>query len=463
MPRVKRGVTAKARHKKILNQSKGYRGRRGNVYRIAKEAVMKAGQYQYRDRRNKKREFRALWIARINAAVRELGMSYSVFMNGLKKASIDIDRRCWPIWPCTTRRRLTRSRSRPKPLWPECSKPKREAISASLFFRPMQELESIVAAALAEFSGCGDAAALENSKARYLGKTGRLTELLKSLGGLPAAERPVAGARINEAKGRLEAALERRRQELSDARLARQLAADALDVSLPGRGLAVGGLHPITRTVQRIEALFHSLGFAVADGPEIEDDFHNFTALNTPENHPARSMQDTFYVEGGMVLRTHTSPIQVRYMETHAPPIKIIAPGRVYRVDSDATHSPMFHQVEGLWIDEQVTFADLKGVLTDFLRRFFERDDLKVRFRPSFFPFTEPSAEIDMGFGDGWLEISGAGQVHPNVLRAVGIDPERYQGFAFGMGPDRLAMLRYGVDDLRLFYENDLRFLRQFA
>jgi phenylalanyl-tRNA synthetase alpha chain len=327
----------------------------------------------------------------------------------------------------------------------------------------MQEIESIVAAALAEFAGCGDAAALENSKARYLGKTGRLTELLKSLGGLPAAERPVAGARINEAKGRLEAALERRRQELSDVRLARQLATDALDVSLPGRGLGVGGLHPITRTVQRIEALFHSLGFAVADGPEIEDDFHNFTALNTPENHPARSMQDTFYVEGGMVLRTHTSPIQVRYMETHAPPIKIIAPGRVYRVDSDATHSPMFHQVEGLWIDEQVTFADLKGVFTDFLRRFFERDDLKVRFRPSFFPFTEPSAEIDMSFGDGWLEISGAGQVHPNVLRAVGIDPERYQGFAFGMGPDRLAMLRYGVDDLRLFYENDLRFLRQFA
>ena len=327
----------------------------------------------------------------------------------------------------------------------------------------MLELEPIVAAAVADFAACADAAALENSKARYLGKTGRLTELLKSLGRLPAGERPAAGASINEAKSRLEAALERRRQELSDAKLARELAADALDVSLPGRGLAVGGLHPITLTIERIEALFHSLGFAVADGPEIEDDFHNFTALNTPENHPARSMQDTFYVEGGMVLRTHTSPIQVRYMETHAPPIKIIAPGRVYRVDSDATHSPMFHQVEGLWIDEHVTFADLKGVFTDFLRRFFERDDLKVRFRPSFFPFTEPSAEIDMSFGDGWLEISGAGQVHPNVLTAVGIDPERYQGFAFGMGPDRLAMLRYGVDDLRLFYENDLRFLRQFA
>jgi phenylalanyl-tRNA synthetase alpha chain len=327
----------------------------------------------------------------------------------------------------------------------------------------MDELDSIVSNAVRHFGACADAAALEDAKAQYLGKGGKMTELLKSLGRLPAAERPAAGARINVAKATLEAALERRREELANARLAKELAADALDVSLPGRGTAVGGLHPVTRTLQRIEALFHSMGFAVADGPEIEDDFHNFTALNTPENHPARSMQDTFYVDGGMVLRTHTSPIQVRYMETHAPPIKIIAPGRVYRVDSDATHSPMFHQVEGLWIDENVSFADLKGVFTEFLRRFFERDDLQVRFRPSFFPFTEPSAEIDMGFGDGWLEISGAGQVHPNVLRAVDIDPERYQGFAFGMGPDRLAMLRYGVDDVRLFFENDLRFLRQFA
>ena len=327
----------------------------------------------------------------------------------------------------------------------------------------MQELESIVAAARSEFAGCDDAAALENVKATYLGKGGRLTEVLKTLGRLPASERPAAGARINEAKAELETALQRRREELAEIGLARKLAADALDVSLPGRGQGVGGLHPITRTLQRIEMLFHSLGFAVADGPEIEDDFHNFTALNTPENHPARSMQDTFYVEGRMVLRTHTSPIQVRYMETHAPPIKIIAPGRVYRVDSDATHSPMFHQVEGLWIDENVSFADLKGVFTDFLRRFFERDDLQVRFRPSFFPFTEPSAEIDIGFRDGWLELCGAGQVHPNVLRAVGIEPERYQGFAFGMGIDRLAMIRYGVDDLRLFFENDLRFLRQFA
>jgi phenylalanyl-tRNA synthetase alpha chain len=328
----------------------------------------------------------------------------------------------------------------------------------------MDPLDTIVAAALAEFASCNDGAGLENAKARYLGKTGRLTEQLKTLGKLPAAERPAAGARINEAKTALEQALVRRREELADLRLSQQLAGQALDVSLPGRGAGVGTLHPITRTMRRIESLFHSLGFTVADGPEIEDDFHNFTALNTPEDHPARSMQDTFYVEGGMVLRTHTSPIQVRYMESHLPPIKIIAPGRVYRVDQmDATHSPMFHQIEGLWIDEHVSFADLKGVFTEFLRRFFERDDLKVRFRPSFFPFTEPSAEIDMSHGDGWLEISGAGQVHPNVLSAVGIDPERYQGFAFGMGPDRLAMLRYGVDDLRLFYENDLRFLRQFA
>ncbi len=326
----------------------------------------------------------------------------------------------------------------------------------------MDDLTALVDRARDEFGRCDDPAALENAKARYLGKSGAITEQMKTLGKLSSAERPVAGQRINEAKAAIEAALSTRRDALADAKLAAQLAADALDVSLPGRGAGVGGLHPLTRTLERIETLFHSLGFEVADGPEIEDDFHNFTALNTPENHPARSMHDTFYVEGGHVLRTHTSPIQVRYMETHAPPIKIIAPGRVYRVDSDATHSPMFHQVEGLWIAEDVSFADLKGVFTEFLRRFFERDDLKVRFRPSFFPFTEPSAEIDMNWGDGWLEISGAGQVHPNVLRAVNIDPERYQGFAFGMGPDRLAMLRYGVSDIREFYVNDLRFLRQF-
>jgi len=327
----------------------------------------------------------------------------------------------------------------------------------------MNEIDHIVAAAQGDFAAAADPAALENAKARYLGKAGALTELLKSLGKLPATERPAAGAAINAAKVELEAALARRRDALGDAKLARQLAAESLDVSLPGRGVGAGGLHPITRTLERIETLFRSLGFEVADGPEIEDDFHNFTALNMPEDHPSRSMHDTFYVEGGRVLRTHTSNVQIRYMETHRPPIKIIAPGRVYRVDSDATHSPMFHQVEGLWIAEDVTFADLKGVYTEFLRNFFERDDLKVRFRPSFFPFTEPSAEIDMSFGSGWLEISGAGQVHPNVLRAVGIDPERYQGFAFGMGADRLAMLRYGVSDVREFFLNDLRFLRQFA
>ncbi|MGE5089524.1 MAG: phenylalanine--tRNA ligase subunit alpha [Candidatus Levyibacteriota bacterium] len=325
-------------------------------------------------------------------------------------------------------------------------------------------LNAIVEAALAEFAACADPAGLENAKARYLGKSGALTAQLKSLGQLPAADRAAAGAAINAAKSRLERALGERRDALAEAKLAAQLAADALDVSLPGRGRGSGGLHPLTRTLERIETLFRSLGFDVADGPEIEDDFHNFTALNTPENHPARSMHDTFYVDGGMVLRTHTSPIQIRWMETHAPPIRIIAPGRVYRVDSDATHSPMFHQVEGLWIADDVSFADLKGVFSEFLRNFFERDDLTLRFRPSFFPFTEPSAEIDMRFGNGgWLEIAGAGQVHPNVLRMVNIDPERWQGFAFGMGPDRLAMLRYGVDDLRLFYENDLRFLRQFA
>jgi len=328
----------------------------------------------------------------------------------------------------------------------------------------MDDLSRIVDEAMAEFAACADSAGLENSKARYLGKSGALTTQLKSLGQLPATERAAAGARINAAKARLEEALTARRTALADAKLAAQLAADALDVSLPGRGRGVGALHPLTRTLERVERLFRALGFDVADGPEIEDDFHNFTALNTPENHPARSMHDTFYVDGGMVLRTHTSPIQIRWMETHAPPIRIIAPGRVYRVDSDATHSPMFHQVEGLWIADDVSFADLKSVFSEFLRNFFERDDVTLRFRPSFFPFTEPSAEIDMRFGDGrWLEIAGSGQVHPNVLRAVNIDPERWQGFAFGIGPDRLAMLRYGVDDLRLFYENDLRFLKQFA
>lgn len=324
-------------------------------------------------------------------------------------------------------------------------------------------LETLIAQAGAEFAACSDLPTLENSKAKYLGKSGSLTQLLKGLAQLDAGERRIAGARINDAKEKIEAALLKRRQEISRMKVDAELAAQALDVSLPGRGLGLGGLHPLTRAEQRIEAIFASMGFSVADGPEIEDDFHNFTALNMPPNHPSRSMQDTFYIEGGYVLRTHTSPVQIRYMETHQPPIKIIAPGRTYRVDWDATHSPMFHQVEGLWIDTEVSFADLKGVLAEFLRKFFEREDIQMRFRPSYFPFTEPSAEIDMSFGDSWLEMGGSGQVHPNVLRQVNIDPERYQGFAFGMGIERLAMLRYGIDDLRLFFENDLRFLKQFA
>ena len=327
----------------------------------------------------------------------------------------------------------------------------------------MEKLETIVQEALKLFAGIGDAAALEQAKARYLGKAGALTGLLKSLGTLPAVERPAMGARINAAKERLDAALAAQREKIQSQKLEAKLAQDALDVTLPGRGPGIGGLHPVTRTMQRIEALFHAIGFEVADGPEIETDYYNFTALNQPENHPARSMHDTFYVDDGKhLLRTHTSPIQIRYMETHRPPIKVIAPGRVYRVDSDATHAPMFHQIEGLWIDEHVSLADLKGVVADFLRNFFERDDLAVRFRPSFFPFTEPSAEIDMSFGGSWLEIGGCGMVHPNVLRNVNIEAEKYQGFAFGLGPDRLTMLRYGVNDLRLFFENDLRFLKQF-
>jgi len=326
-----------------------------------------------------------------------------------------------------------------------------------------QDVDAIVKEALATFAGIDDADQLEQAKARYLGKAGTLTQLLKRLSKLPAAERPAFGGRVNAAKEQLEVALEEQRGRIQNRRLETRLAEETLDVTLPGRGLGVGGLHPVTRTLERIEALFRSMGFEVADGPEIETDYYNFTALNQPENHPARSMHDTFYLaDGKHLLRTHASPVQIRYLEGHRPPLKIIAPGRVYRVDSDATHSPMFHQVEGLWVDERINFADLKGVLIEFLRKFFERDDLKVRFRPSFFPFTEPSAEIDMSFGDGWLEIGGAGMVHPNVLRNVDIEPEKHQGFAFGLGVDRLTMLRYGVNDLRLFFENDLRFLRQF-
>jgi phenylalanyl-tRNA synthetase alpha chain len=342
----------------------------------------------------------------------------------------------------------------------------------------MDQFDQLVQQATAEFAAAADGVQLEQAKARYLGKAGLLTEHLKGLGKLAADERRAAGAAINRAKEAIEAALDARREALREAVLAAQLAAEALDVTLPGRGTAQGGLHPVSRTLERIEVLFRSIGFVVADGPEIETDWHNFTALNTPENHPARSMHDTFYLEGrdDVLLRTHTSPVQIRTMLDHVarygerdsmPEIRVIIPGRVYRVDSDATHSPMFHQVEGLWVGEAVSFADLKGVIADFLRKFFETEALQVRFRPSFFPFTEPSAEIDVAFMSGalkgrWLEIAGCGMVHPNVLRFGGIDPERYTGFAFGMGPDRLTMLRYGVNDLRLFFEGDLRFLSQF-
>ena len=306
-----------------------------------------------------------------------------------------------------------------------------------------QDVDAIVEEALAAFAGANDAGQLEQAKARYLGRSGALTQVLKGLSKLPVAERPMFGARVNAAKEKLEGAHEAQRVHIESRALETSLSGDALDVTLPGKGLGVGGLHPVTRTLRRIETLFRSMGFEVADGPEIETDYYNFTALNQPENHPARSMHDTFYLaDGKHLLRTHTSPIQIRYMETHQPPVKIIAPGRVYRVDSDATHSPMFHQIEGLWIDEHITFADLKGVLVEFLRKFFERDDLKVRFRPSFFPFTEPSVEIDMSFGSGWLETGGAGMVHPNVLRNVNIDSEKYQGFAFGLGPDHAALRR---------------------
>ena len=331
----------------------------------------------------------------------------------------------------------------------------------------MDNFDGIIADAKSIFDSAPNLAALEQAKARFLGKTGALSDMLKALGKLPAAERPQVGALINKAKEQIEALLQARREAIELALLEARLAEEALDVTLPGRGRDRGGIHPVIRTWQRIEAIFRSVGFDVADGPEIETDWYNFTALNQPENHPARSMHDTFYVEGGLLLRTHTSPMQVRYARKHKPPIKVISPGRTYRVDSDATHSPMFHQVEGLWLEEDISFADLKGVYTDFLRKFFETDALEVRFRPSFFPFTEPSAEIDMAFATGphkgrWLEISGAGQVHPSVVRNFGLDPERYIGFAFGSGLERLTMLRYGINDLRLFYEGDLRFLKQF-
>ena len=361
----------------------------------------------------------------------------------------------------------------------------------------MNELDSLVAEARLSFTRALTPAELENAKAQYLGKSGRITELMKGLASLPVDEKKSRGATINLAKQAIEAALTQSRQALADAELAVQLRAEALDVTLPGRQRAQGSLHPISLSLERIEAIFGSMGFQVAQGPEIESDWFNFTALNTPEDHPARSMHDTFYVERPLgadpgaapnLLRTHTSPMQIRHAVQHVkqyaaahphnvnadglycgamPEIRVIAPGRTYRVDSDATHSPMFHQVEGLWVGENISFKDLKSVYLDFVQTFFETRELDIRFRPSFFPFTEPSAEIDLMFAKGplkgrWLEVSGSGQVHPQVIRNMGLDPERYIGFAFGSGIDRLTMLRYGVNDLRLFFDGDVRFLSQF-
>jgi phenylalanyl-tRNA synthetase alpha chain len=346
----------------------------------------------------------------------------------------------------------------------------------------MSDLDKLVSTARSDFAAAATPADLENAKARYLGKVGCVTELLKALGTLSVEEKKARGAQINAAKQQIETALDAAREALASQALDAQLKAEAFDVTLPGRQRGIGGLHPVARTMERIEAIFGSMGFDVADGPEIETDWMSFTALNNPENHPARSMQDTFYVdvkdgEGHWLnLRPHTSPMQVRYARAHAkqyagvdpmPDIRVIAPGRTYRIDSDATHTPMFHQVEGLWLGENVSFKDLKVMYLEFMKAFFETDQLELRFRPSYFPFTEPSAEIDVRFDRGplkgkWLEVAGSGQVHPNVVRNYGLDPERHIGFAFGSGIDRLAMLRYGVNDLRLFFENDLRFLSQF-
>jgi len=326
----------------------------------------------------------------------------------------------------------------------------------------MQQLEEVVGQAKAEIEGVNDVATLDEIRVKYLGKKGFFTEQMKTLGALSAEERPAAGAVINQAKQQVQDALNARRDALVEQELNQKLAAETIDVSLPGRRIENGGLHPVTRTIERIERLFGEMGFKVECGPEIEDGFHNFDALNIPAHHPARTDHDTFYFNPDLMLRTHTSGVQIRTMEHQQPPIRIIAPGRVYRNDYDMTHTPMFHQVEGLLVDEHASFTELKGILHDFLRNYFE-EDLTIRFRPSYFPFTEPSAEVDvMGKNGKWLEVLGCGMVHPNVLRSVGIDPEKYSGFAFGMGVERLTMLRYGVNDLRAFFENDLRFLKQF-
>ncbi|MFO7305361.1 MAG: phenylalanine--tRNA ligase subunit alpha [Gammaproteobacteria bacterium] len=336
------------------------------------------------------------------------------------------------------------------------------------------DLSTLVAAACAEIAESQNVEQLEAIRVRLLGKKGEITARLKALGSMDPETRRVAGAKINEAKEKLQTAIEERRAQLEEELLARQLASETVDVTLPGRGQRIGGLHPVTRVRRRIEQIFKSAGFQIADGPEIEDDWHNFEALNIPANHPARAMHDTFYFPDGRLLRTHTSPVQVRVMERQKPPVRVIVPGRVYRCDSDMTHTPMFHQVEGLVVDEGISFANLKAILHSFMRALFEKD-VKMRLRPSYFPFTEPSAEVDIscvscgGSGcrvcknTGWVEVAGCGVVHPNVLRAVGIDTERYTGYAFGMGIDRLTMLRYNVNDIRMYFENDLRFLRQFA
>lgn len=336
-----------------------------------------------------------------------------------------------------------------------------------------QQLEGLIQQAATASAAAASLQELDAVRVRFLGKKGELTEQLKQLGGLSAEERPAAGQFINCAKEQVQNLLEARRVQLEQAELNAKLTAETLDVTLPGRGQTGGGLHPVTRTLQRIEHLFRQVGFEVAEGPEIESEFYNFEALNIPAEHPARAMHDTFYFPDGKLLRTHTSPVQIRVMQERTPPLRVIAPGRVYRCDSDVTHTPMFHQVEGFMVDRDVSFADLKGMLNDFLQQFFERE-LAVRFRPSYFPFTEPSAEVDIACvicgGDGcrvckhtgWLEVLGCGMIHPNVFAHVGIDNERYTGFAFGMGVERLTMLRYGVNDLRLFFENDLRFLKQF-
>ena len=325
----------------------------------------------------------------------------------------------------------------------------------------MSELRDLLEQALEEVAAAADERGLDDVRIRYLGKKGEVTQRLKQLGSLPEAERPAAGQAINQAKQQVQEALNQRKTELQQELLARRLAGERIDISLPGRGQRSGGLHPVTLTLQEIERLFVEIGFTVVDGPEIEDDYHNFAALNIPEHHPARAMHDTFYCNADLLLRTHTSNVQIRYMNETRPPLRVIAPGRVYRCDSDMTHTPMFHQVEGIMVDEGVTFAHLKGVLEEFAEHIFG-EGVETRFRPSYFPFTEPSAEVDILGDNGWLEILGCGMVHPTVLENVGIDSRKYSGFAFGMGVERIAMLRYGINDIRMFFENDLRFLRQF-